>query len=133
MKLEPRVHVQSDRMPDIDRGEKRERLDEQDQRRRESAHERQPVGRSNRQINQRHRPGEEDKNFEEVRDRATPQSMAANGQERALENEPQDYCEKIKSARPENAVAQRRHGMRDRNQETDRRSNDELSIHRPEL
>src|SRR5947207_7935086 len=117
-------------MPDIDRREKRERLDEQDQRRRESAHERQPVGGSDGQINQRHRPGEKDKDFEEVCYWATSQGVTADRQECALKNETQGDRKEIKSARPENAVAQRRHGMRDRDQKTQSGAKEKLPFHR---
>src|SRR2546423_7054932 len=116
-------------MPDIDRREKGERLDEQDQRGRESAHERQAISRPDREINQRQRPGQKDEDLEKIRDRTTPEIVSAHRQERTLEKKSESDGDEVEAPRPKHSVTQSRDGMRDRDEKADCRKEDELSIH----
>src|SRR2546423_14163810 len=130
VEFQPRIYRHPYRMPDIDRREQREPLNEQGQRRRERTHKRKPVGRSDQQINQRERPGQENEYFEQVRDRTTPERVSANRKKSALKCEPKRDREKIKATRSEHAFAQGGQSMSHRDQETQSGSKKKLPFHR---
>src|SRR2546423_6715198 len=117
-------------MPDIDWCKERKCLDEQYERRRECPHERKPIRRTDQQIDQRQRPGEEDKYFEQVRDRTAAERVTANRQERALQGESDQDGEEIKARPAENAFAQRRHRVCDGHKKTESRAKEKLAFHR---
>src|SRR5436190_12102626 len=85
-------------MPNIDRRQKREGLDEKNERCREGSHQREPIGRANHEINQRDGPGEEHEDLEKVRQRTPPKIMAANGEEGGLKKKPETDRKEIKPA-----------------------------------
>ena len=53
-------------MRHIDRREQRERFNGEDERRRERPHQRKPVGRAHRHVNQGDRPGQKHEDFEQI-------------------------------------------------------------------
>src|SRR5205807_176974 len=105
VKFQPWVGRQTRRMRHIDRHNQGKRLQRENERRRERAHERQAIGGSDQQINQRDRPGEKHENLEEIRERASAERMSTNGKERRLKKKPETDREKIKAPVERDAIA----------------------------
>ena len=60
---------------------------------------REPVSRPDQQVDERNRPGKKNENFEEVRDRTTPERVSAEIEKRRLENEAEADRGKVKAGR----------------------------------
>src|SRR5205814_9288723 len=114
-------------MRHIDRRGEGERLHREDKRRRERSHERQAIGGSDQQINQRDRPGEKHENLEEIRERASAERMAADGKERRLKKKPETDREKIKAAVERDTITGCKESAHYRREKTKRRSDQELA------
>src|ERR1700719_1353211 len=96
MKFQPGIRQQFERVPNINWRDESKRLNQDNQRRGEGAHEREPVRRPDQQINKRNRPRHEDENFKQIRQRTTAKRMAADGQERGLKDEAESDRDKVK-------------------------------------
>jgi hypothetical protein len=105
-------------------------LYDQDKRSGESAHERKLIGRADQHINKRDRPRQENENFEQIRQRTPMQFMTAHRQKRGLKNETGRNREKIETSGTKSSLPKRDDGVHNTGQETDRRKNEKMSIHR---
>ena len=117
-------------MPNIDRRQKREGLDEKNERCREGSHQREPISRANHQINQRDGPGEENEDLEKVRQWTPPEGVAANGQERRLKKKPETDRKEIKPAVEREASPSGKDRPHKRREKTEGGSDEKLAIHR---
>src|ERR1700730_7988839 len=108
-------------MADVDGRNQSESLNDQHERRGESAHERKPVGRTDDHIDKRDRPCQENQNLEQIRQRTAMQLMTTHSQKRGLKNETGPNCEKIEAPRAKSSAPKRDDRVHNRRQETDRR------------
>src|SRR5712691_12597993 len=98
VKFQPRIRRQPRRMEIVDPGQQSKCLNDKNERRGERAHQRKAIGRSDQHVNQRNRPGEENENLKQVRDRTAAKCMTTDRQERRLKNKSQSDRKKIKSS-----------------------------------
>ncbi len=103
----------------INRRDQSKGLNHENKWRGEGAHERKPVGRTDQQINQRHRPGEKDEDLEQICERTTAKGVTAHRQKRSLQNESARDREKVKPGRPKDPGAQLNERTHNRCQEAD--------------
>lgn len=114
----------------IDRRDEREELNEKNQRRRKGSHERQSISRTDDEIDERYRPTEEDKDFEQIGDRATTERVSTQVKKNRLEDEPRSDSKKIETPSMQNSTAQHHNCADDGGQVAASRGNDEEAIHR---
>ena len=133
VKFQPRIRRQLHLMRDIDRREKGEGLNSENERCRKRPHERETIGRSHQQIDERDRPGEKDEHFKQIGQRTTAQSVAAHGKKGGLAEETGADGKEIESPMECDLLTGREYRPDERRQITERRNYDQLPIHRPEL
>ena len=114
----------------VDPGQQSECLNDKNERRGEGAHQRKAIGWPDQHVNQRDRPGEENENLKQVRERTSAKGMTADRQERRLKNKSEPDCEKIKSPGVEILRPQQDHRPHDRREKTNGRNDKQLLIHR---
>jgi hypothetical protein len=130
VKFQPRVRRKFHWMADVDWRNQGKSLQQENQRRGERAHEREPISRPHQHVDERNRPGEKDENLKQVRQRAASQRMAANEQECRLKNEPKSDRKKTKLARLKSPRPQRTDRPHDCGEKTKRRNDEQISVHR---
>ena len=130
VEFQPRVRRQPRRMEIVNLGQQSECLNDKNERRRERAHQRKAIGRSDQHVNQRNRPSDENENLKQVRDRTAAKRMTADRQKRRLKNKSQPDREKIKSSGVKILRAQQDRRPHNRREETNGRNDEKLSIHR---
>ena len=113
----------------IDRRDERERLKQDNERRGERAHKREPISRPNHDIKKRDRPSDEDNHFEQIGDGTAPNVVAANREKRRLKNETKTDCEEIEPRPAKRPMTQLNQRVRDCGHETNCRNNKNVSIH----
>ena len=114
----------------IDWRDEREKLNQKNQRRRKRPHERQSISRADDQIDERDRPTEENKDFEQIRDWATAERVSTQVKKNRLEDEPSSDSKKIETSSMQNAGAQRHDCADNGDQITASGDNDEEAVHR---
>ncbi len=130
MHFQPEIDGDFDQMWLIDRREKREKLDEKNERSGEGTHQGEPISGPNREINQCNRPAEEDKDFEEICDRASADGMAAYRKKNRLQDEPRRDRKKIETPAMQKTGAKGQNGADNRDEKTAGGENNKEAIHR---
>jgi len=129
VKFQPGIWRQFDRVPHINRRDQGKSLNQENERRGERPHEGEPVSRPDQHIDERNRPGEEDQNLKQVRQRASTKCMTTDGQECRLKNEPKSDRKKTKPARLKSPRADRKNRPHNCGEKTKRRDDEKLLIH----
>jgi len=130
VKFQPRIRRQPRRVEMVDPGQQSKCLNDKNERRRERAHQRKAIGRSDQDVNQRNRPGEENENLKQIRQRTSAKRMTSDRQERRLKNKSETDREKIKSPGMKILRPQQDCRPHHRRQKTNSRNDEKLSIHR---
>ena len=130
VKFQPRIRRQPRRVEIVDLGQQSKCLNDKNKRRRERAHQRKPIGRPDQHVNQRDRPGEENENLKQVRDRTSAKRMTSDRQERRLKNKSEPDRQKIKSPGVKILRTQQDRRPHNRYEKTNCRNNEKMSIHR---
>src|ERR1041385_7686903 len=129
VKFQPGIRQQSERVPNINWRDESKRLNQDNQRRGDGAHEREPVSRSDQQIDERNRPRHENEHLKQVRQGTTAKHVASDGQERGLKDETESDRDKVKPGRAKNSGTHGHHASNNGGKKTKRRDNEKLTIH----
>ena len=103
----------------VERSDEGERLKDKSQRRGENTEEREAIGSPDNEVEEDHRPAQEDKDLEEIGERAGVEGVAAQDEKTGLKGEAAGHCGKIEPGRLIPAGPQDKHRVGEADKKTE--------------